>query len=66
MTEHTCQETTGMIGEQYIRCGKTAYVLVQHVGRSEGPYWLCAECADHNIRRRGGRDITGTTLKKEA
>jgi hypothetical protein len=54
MVERKCQETTGAIGNLYLRCGKPAVAVVQHRGRSEGPYDLCEACADHNVRNRNG------------
>lgn len=51
-TGRTCQETTGMIGDKYLRCGQPAVVVVQHRGRNEGPYDMCYACADHNLRNR--------------
>ena len=50
--DRTCEETTGMIGEQYLRCGAPAVVLVKHKGRNEGPYFMCGPCANHNVRNR--------------
>ncbi len=50
-----CQETTGMIGDNYIRCGTTPVVAeVTFVSRNEGPYAMCHPCMDHNVRNRGG------------
>ena len=56
--QHACEETAGMIGDSYLRCGAPAEILVQHKGRTEGPYWMCPLCAWHNIRNRNGADIT--------
>ena len=47
-----CQETKGMIGEDYIRCGKPAIMKIQHVGRDEGPYLMCLFCGTHNADNR--------------
>jgi hypothetical protein len=55
---NTCEETTGMIGDTYIRCERPATTLVQHRGRTEGPYWMCATCASHNLENRDAEDIT--------
>ena len=49
---HTCQETTGMIGNEYLQCGAPAVALIQHRGRHEGPYYMCLGCANHNIHNR--------------
>ena len=63
-TQHTCQETTGMIGEEYLRCGAPAETLVQPRGRTEGPYWMCSACANHNIRNRDCEDVTPQAIEK--
>lgn len=55
---HTCEETLGMIGNEYVRCGRPAPTLVQHRGRAEGPYWMCREHAAHNLHNRNAEDIT--------
>lgn len=55
---HTCEETTGMIGDAYIRCGASAKILVQPRGRTEGPYWMCDSCASHNIMNRDCENVT--------
>ncbi len=57
-TLHTCEETTGMVGDDYIRCGAPASRLIQPIGRSEGPYWMCDPCASHNVRNRHCADVT--------
>lgn len=48
----TCEETTGTIGDTYLRCGAPAVVLLRYRGRDEGPYAMCYACADHNLRNR--------------
>lgn len=58
MTKHTCQEVLGADHRDYIRCGAPAFILVQHRGRDEGPYWMCKEHAFHNIGNRNAEDIT--------
>jgi hypothetical protein len=58
VTKHTCQETTGMVGDRYLRCGAPAKTLVQPRGRTEGPYWMCDACASHNIHNRNCEDVT--------
>lgn len=57
-SSHRCEETEGMIGDQYLRCGDPAKTLVKHRGRSEGPYWMCPVHADHNIHNRDAEDVT--------
>jgi hypothetical protein len=53
-----CQEVLGMVGSLYLRCNDPAFTLVQPRGRSEGPYWLCPEHADHYLRNRDCEDVT--------
>lgn len=48
----TCQETTGMIGEMYLRCGAPAVMLVHYYLRTEGPYFMCGPCGNHNVKNR--------------
>lgn len=47
-----CEETTGMVGETYTRCGAPAVMLVKYRGREEGPYFMCFGCGTHNARNR--------------
>jgi hypothetical protein len=56
----TCEETHGYDedADMYLRCGKLAAILVQHRGRTEGPYWMCRFHAAHNIDNRNAEDIT--------
>jgi hypothetical protein len=61
----TCQETTGTIGESYLRCGKPSTTLVQHRGRTEGPYWMCDACAFHNVYNRDAEDVTPAELRMD-
>jgi hypothetical protein len=56
-TEKTCQETSGMVGDRYIRCGARAFVLLKYRGRDEGPYFMCLACGDHNIRNRNAEAL---------
>lgn len=54
-----CQEASPMSYSTYIACGKPAAAIVKHVGRDEGPYYMCRECTHHNVRNRGGRVLAG-------
>lgn len=47
-----CEEASAMSIESYIPCGLPAILLVHHTGRKEGPYFMCKECADHNVSNR--------------
>lgn len=53
----TCMETRGMIGNRYLRCNLHAVVILQHRGRNEGPYPMCFECGDHNMRNRNAAPL---------
>lgn len=46
-----CEETHGMIGEQYLRCGAEAVAIVKT--RDPNPYPMCLAHATHNIDNRG-------------
>ncbi len=42
------------MGNAYIPCNKPATKVVGWKGRSDPPLRMCRECADHNVRNRGG------------
>lgn len=46
-----CEEASPLSRETYIPCGQPADAIVKC--EREGPYNMCAACADHNVRRRG-------------
>lgn len=52
-----CEETFGMVGDDYLRCGKPSVVRLQHRGRAEGPYVMCLDCAVHNIANRNAQAL---------
>lgn len=54
-----CEETWGMIGDKYLRCGKPSISRIQHRGRDEGPYYMCLEHAWHNVHNRNAEVIEG-------
>jgi hypothetical protein len=54
----TCEETTGMIREEYLRCGKPAVAIIK--SRDVNPYAMCLMCADHNINNRNATLIFTT------
>jgi hypothetical protein len=60
----TCEETTGMIGEEYMRCGKPAVAIIK--SRDVNPYAMCKHCAWHNVTNRNAALIftTDENLKK--
>ena len=62
---HPCQETTGMIGNEYLQCGAPAVALIQHRGRHEGPYYMCIECANHNVHNRNADVVAWFDTKRK-
>jgi len=52
-----CQDTLGMVGGRYIRCGRPAKVIVAL--QEDHPYYMCRECAWHCVANRGGKYILG-------
>jgi hypothetical protein len=53
----TCEDTLGMIGDRYLRCGEPACMLIDFRGGTEGPYWMCAEHGTHALDNRSGRAL---------
>lgn len=56
----TCQETWGMIGEEYLRCGQPAVAIVK--GRDVNAYYMCDACASHNVNNRNCRYVVQVQL----
>lgn len=52
-----CQEASTFSMTDYIACARPAVAIIQHNGRSEGPYYMCGPCAHHNIRHRDARAV---------
>lgn len=50
--KRTCQEASSLSQGEYVPCGRPAVKIVDN--GDEHPYWMCFNCADHNIRNRGG------------
>lgn len=48
-----CEEASALSGERYIPCNAPAESMVGWPARGEGPYRMCAGCADHNVKNRG-------------
>lgn len=42
----------------YLPCNKPATQVVGWKGRRDEPIRMCAACADHNVRNRGGEKIS--------
>lgn len=47
-----CQEASPLSYNFKIECGRPAVALIDN--GDETPYLMCAGCADHNVRNRGG------------
>lgn len=56
-----CEEASPFSYGGYIPCNAPAVVLVQHKGRSEGPYRMCALCASHNVHNRNAEVVRELT-----
>ena len=52
--EHGCEEASLESREFYIPCNQPATTVVHWPGRQDRPVRMCAMCADHNVRNRGG------------
>lgn len=50
-----CEEASPLSHKFYIACGRPAKFVVKN--RDQGPYAMCAMCADHNVRNRGARYV---------
>jgi hypothetical protein len=48
-----CQEASPFSGGTYIACGRKAEAIVFHE-KDRRAFYMCAPCADHNVRNRGG------------
>lgn len=51
-----CQEASIFSRESYVPCSKPAVAIVRHE-KDQRAYYMCAPCADHNVRNRGGKLI---------
>lgn len=55
---HCCEEAS-LLSPQfpfYVPCNEPAVRVVGWKGRSDSPIRMCAACACHNVRNRGGED----------
>jgi len=48
-----CQEASSLCVAGYVACGEPAVAIVYH-RRDHRSYYMCSQCADHNVRNRGG------------
>ena len=52
-----CQEIKMAVGSGLIECGRPGYTVVFHQNDGKHVYIMCNQCADHNIKRRGGIEL---------
>jgi hypothetical protein len=52
-----CEEASIFSTEAYIPCNAPAVRLIGWPKRGEGPYRMCASCADHSLRNRAAEDL---------
>jgi hypothetical protein len=63
--EHRCQEASPLSRGSYIACNAPAVTVIDN--GDPQPYWMCAACADHNVRNRGAvRFVPATMAETEA
>jgi hypothetical protein len=54
-----CQEASPYSRLCYIPCGERAVTIVYHA-MDRRSYYMCAACADHNVRHRGAKLVYST------
>ena len=54
-----CQDASILSMHSYIPCGKPASAIIYHERDRRG-YFMCAACASHNVKNRGGKWVSGT------
>lgn len=52
-----CQEVVDSFGDMLIYCRRPGSKVVWHGRRTERPYVFCDQCAYHNIKNRGGKEM---------
>jgi hypothetical protein len=55
--EETCEEVRGMDGDEYLRCGAPAEMIIYHKRPGEHPYRMCRFHGTHNIENRGAIEL---------
>lgn len=60
-----CEEASQFSVTEYIPCGQPATAVVWHQRDGKHTYLMCAACADHNVRNRGGK-LVAIVLKGDA
>lgn len=59
-----CQEANSFgieIGGEPVPCGQPGDKVVFHQNDGRNVYVMCAPCADHNIRNRGGIELVSAS-----
>lgn len=57
-----CEEASPLSFHTQIDCGRPAVKIVWH-NKDHRAYPMCASCADHNIRNRGGIELVQADYK---
>lgn len=52
-----CQEASMFSRGTYVPCSLPATHVIYHA-KDRRAYYMCGGCADHNVRNRGGQDVT--------
>lgn len=53
-----CQEAAMGMGDAYFPCNKPAVKVIGWKGRTDQPLRMCEGCADHNVKNRGGYEVS--------
>jgi hypothetical protein len=56
-TGATCEEASSLSSQYYIPCGRPAEWIVHFPRRGNGPFAMCAMCADHNVLNRNAQYV---------
>lgn len=59
----TCEEASTASLHTYIPCGAPAAAVVWHRRDGKHTYLMCAPCAWHNVKNRGGRLLMATDAR---
>jgi hypothetical protein len=58
-----CEEASVLSREFFIPCGAAAAAVVWHRNDGKNTYLMCAMCAWHNVKNRGGRLLMATDAR---
>lgn len=55
---HCCEEEAAASLDFYIPCNKPALAMIKWKHRADAPIRVCAQCEEHNLKRRGGERVS--------